>query len=185
MVKLFLPIILIGAAAVLFMFYTNPTYQTIKDLSLQQDSYNSALDKAQELHTLRDQLLAKRNSFSNDSLDKLHHVLPDNVDNIRLIIDINNIASRHNLALNNVDLGTLSGATQSASAQSAIEGNASAVGSVDVGFSVSTGNYDDFLAFLQDLEHSLRIVDVQKITFQTGSNNITNYIMTVRTYWLH
>jgi hypothetical protein len=107
MVKLFLPIILIGAAAVLFMFYTNPAYQTIKDLSLQQDSYNSALDKAQELHTLRDQLLAKRNSFSNDSLDKLHHVLPDNVDNIRLIIDINNIASRHNLALNNVDLGTL------------------------------------------------------------------------------
>lgn len=167
------------------MFYTNPTYQNIKNLSAQAASYDSALSKAQELHTLRDQLLAKRNSFSADSIDKLQHILPDNVDNIRLIIDINNIAARHNLSLNNVNLGDIGGNAQSASNSTAIQGQTSAVGSVDVGFSVSTANYDDFLAFLQDLEHSMRIVDVQKITFTTSDSKTTSYSMIVRTYWLH
>src|SRR4051812_30748577 len=105
MAKLFLPIILVAAAIGLFMLYTNPTYQAIKGLTTQNQSYYTALQKAQELHSVRDQLLNTRNSFSNDDLAKLQHTLPDNVDNIRLIIDINNIASRHNLALNNVDLG--------------------------------------------------------------------------------
>ena len=179
-----MPIILIAAAAGLFMLYTNPTYQNIKDLSAQNASYDAALTKAQELHTVRDQLLARRNSFANDNIDKLQHVLPDNVDNIRLIIDINNIASRHNLALTNVDLGTIGGDTKIAT-PAAIETASSPIGTVDVGFSVNTSNYDDFLAFIQDLEHSLRVVDVSKITFVGGAAGVTTYTMTVRTYWLH
>ncbi len=184
MVKLFLPILLIGTAVGLFALYTNPAYQTIKALQVQNASYDAALTKAQELHTVRDQLLARRNSFPNDNIDKLQHILPDNVDNIRLIIDINNIASRHNLSLTNVDLGNLGGGSQTGS-KASIETSVSQMGNVDVGFSVSTGNYDDFLAFIQDLEHSLRIVDVSKITFTSGTNNIVNYTLTVRTYWLH
>src|SRR4051812_36812006 len=120
MFKLFMPFILVAAAFGLFILYTNPAYQKIKELSVENASYDAALTKAQELHTVRDQLLARRNAFPNDNVDKLQHVLPDNVDNIRLIIDINNIASRHNLALTNVDLGNLSGGVNAAAANSAI-----------------------------------------------------------------
>ena len=182
MMRLFIPFILVAVAIGLFMLYTNPTYQTIKELQVQNNSYDAALTKAQELHTVRDQLLSKRNSFSTGDIDKLKHILPDNVDNIRLIIDINNIASRHNLALTNVDLGDMS---KQRTVQAGTEGAANPVGSVVIGFAVSTGNYDDFLAFLQDLEHSLRLVDVNKIGFTTGSTGITTYTMSVRTYWLH
>jgi Tfp pilus assembly protein PilO len=182
MMRLFVPLILLAAAIGLFVVYTNPTYQTIKDLQIQNNSYDDALNKAQELHAVRDQLLSKRNSFSTDDIDKLQHILPDNVDNIRLIIDINNIASRHNLSLTNVDLGDLS---LKKNAGTAVEGGADPVGSVVVGFAVSTANYDDFLSFLQDLEHSLRLVDVNKISFTAGTGGGTTYTMNIQTYWLH
>jgi hypothetical protein len=55
--------------------------------------------------------LAKRDTFAAEDVQKLERTLPDNVDNIRLIIDINNIAARHGLTLKNVALGTVSGSS--------------------------------------------------------------------------
>lgn len=185
--RIVLPLILVAAALGLFILYTNPTYEDpstgIKALSVQSASYDDALQKSTELRTLRDKLLRTRASFANTDIIKLSHVLPDNVDNIRLIIDINNIAARHNLALTNVQLGSVSDSSQKGSAL-AVGPSGSGVGSVEVGFAVAA-NYDNFLAFLEDLEHSLRIVDVEKITFVTGAGDLNVYTFQIRTYWLH
>ena len=183
--RLILPIILIVAALGLFVAYTNPAYQSDLGLQTQVASYDDALNKSQELLATRDQLLSKRNTFSTDDVQKITHMLPDNVDNIRLIIDINNIAARRGLALQNVALGEVSDASTQRSAL-AVGPSGGAVGSVELGFAV-TASYDDFLAFLQDLEHSLRIVDVEKITFASTPTPTGKYSFsfTIRTYWLH
>ena len=182
MTRLLIPSVLVLAAIGLFVLYTNQHYQNIKDLSIKNSSYDDALNKAQQLHTLRDQLLSTRASFSDDDVTKLEHVLPSNVDNIRLIIDINNIASRHNLTLSDLQLGdTSDGSGQSALA---VGPSGSAVGSVQIGFSVAA-KYPDFLAFEQDLEHSLRIIDVDAISFTTGQGDLNVYKFEIRTYWLH
>jgi len=161
MARFLIPIILLGAALGLFILYTNPTYQATKGISSEVASYDEALNKSQELKSVRDKLISKRNTFAPEDVAKLTKILPDNVDNIRFIIDINNIASRHNLSLKNVQLGSVS---DSKTARNALSGGASgdAVGSATVGFSVSA-SYDNMLAFLADLEHSLRIIDVQPI----------------------
>jgi Tfp pilus assembly protein PilO len=178
--KLFIPTILVVAAIGLFVVYVNPTYQSTKDLSAQVDAYNTALDKSQELRQVRDQLLSKRNTFSPDDVTKLSDVLPDNVDNIRLIIDINNIASRHNLTLSNVQLGTIGGAN-SAAIGTASQGP---VGNVDIGFSVNA-SYDNMLAFITDVEHSLRLIDIKTLQFTAGNTDLNSYQFGIRTYWLH
>jgi Tfp pilus assembly protein PilO len=182
MTRLLLPIILVAAAIGLFVLYTNPAYQTSQNLEAQAASYNDALTKSQELRTLRDQLISKRNTFSSTDVSNLEEILPDNVDNIRLIIDVNNIAARHNLSLSNVELGSVSNSPQAASAASAGP-SGSAVGSVDVGFSV-TASYSDMLAFLEDLEHSLRLIDVEKLGFTAAPGDLNTYTFTIRTYWL-
>lgn len=105
MAKFFIPLILAAAAIGLFVMYTNPTYKDAQVLAVQANAYEEALQKAQEMRTLRDELLAKRKSFSANDVAKLERILPDNVDNIRLIIDINNIAVRHSLSLTDVALG--------------------------------------------------------------------------------
>ena len=95
--KTFFPTILIVVAAGLFIAYTNPQYQEVKILQAQVASYDQALTQSSQLRAARDTLLSKRNTFSTDDVRKLERILPDNVDNIRLIIDIDNIAARHGL----------------------------------------------------------------------------------------
>ncbi|HVZ75821.1 MAG TPA: type 4a pilus biogenesis protein PilO [Candidatus Paceibacterota bacterium] len=181
---LIVPIVLVVAAVGLFIGFTNPWYEGTKSIQTEVATYDDALNKSQQLRTIRDQKVAAFNTFSADEKSKLEDVLPDNVDNIHLIIDINNIAARHGLSLKDVQLGTISGSSGASTALTA--GNAGdLVGSVTLGFAVNA-SYDDFLAFLQDLEHSLRIIDVEKIDFTAdpkGGNN--DYSMTIRTYWLH
>ena len=166
--RLILPVILLVAAIGLFVVFTDPEYQKIQALQTENASYTDALSKSQQLKSTRDQLLSKYDTFSSDDLQKLSDVLPDNVDNIRLIIDINNIAARHGLTLSNVAVGNVTaGDTQSSLAVGQSTG---AVGSVDVSFSVAA-SYSDFLSFLNDLEHSMRIVDVQKLSLHRGGGH--------------
>lgn len=183
MTRLILPIILVTAAVGLFVVFTNPTYQSIKGLRTQAAQYDDALDKAQELRSIRDGLLSKRNLFNENDISRIEHALPNNVDNIRLIIDINNIAARHGLSLSSI---AVSGVSDSSTDRSALAVGASGdeVGSVGVNFSVNA-SYDDFLSFLHDLEHSLRIVDVESIEFSPGAGALSTYSVSVRTYWLH
>jgi Tfp pilus assembly protein PilO len=180
--RLILPVILLVAAIGLFVVFTDPEYQKVQSLQTENASYTDALNKSQELKATRDQLLSKYDTFSADDLQKLSYVLPDNVDNIRLIIDINNIAARHGLTLSNVSVGNVTAGDSQSSL--AVGQSTGAVGSVDVSFSVDA-SYSDFLAFLNDLEHSMRIVDVQKLSFTTGAAGLTDYSLDIRTYWLH
>ncbi|MDP4020733.1 MAG: hypothetical protein Q8P58_01680 [Candidatus Adlerbacteria bacterium] len=184
MARLIFPVLLVASAIGLFTLYTNPAYQGIKDLQKQVASYDEALDKSQELKRTRDQLISRRNTFPAESLQKLEKILPDNVDNIRLIIDINSIAARHSLSIKNLELGTVSDSASSGNAL-AVGSSGSAVGSVDLGFTVSA-SYDNFLSFLQDLEHSLRVVDIESMSFSVNPEfPVNDYTFTIRTYWLH
>lgn len=179
--RFFIPTLLVAIAITLFVVYTDPKYQNSKILAAQAASYDEALTKSSELHKIRDDLLSKRDSFSNDNVTRLEHILPDNVDNIRLIIDINNIALKNGLALTNVSLGDIAKNTTAGGSAAA---SAGATGSVKVGFSVAAP-YTNFLSFLHDLEHSLRLVDVDKIDYQPGATGSGTYQVEVRTYWLH
>ena len=183
MMRFIIPSILAAAAIGLFVVYTNPHYQEVKVLQTQASQYDDALNKAKDLRATRDQLLAKKNTFSTTDMDRLQHALPDNVDNIRLIIDINNIAARHGLSLKSINIGAVSDSSSARSAL-AVGSSGSAVGSVTVDFTIGA-SYTDFLAFLHDLEYSLRIVDVESITFKPGIGSSADYALTIRTYWLH
>ena len=178
-----IPIVLVALSIGLFAIYTNPTYQADKKILVNVRAYNVSLDKSQELRRVRDEKIAAFNTFQPQDKDRLNSILPDNVDNIHLIIDINNIAARHGLSLKNVSLGTISDSASSRNAL-AVGASGSAVGSVNLGFTVSS-SYENMLAFINDLEHSLRIMDIEQITFTAGEKDLSDYSFSVRTYWLH
>jgi Tfp pilus assembly protein PilO len=178
-----LPIILLGAGAGLFVLYTDPSYQATKALAMEAASYEQALNTSQELRKIRDQLIARRNTLPEAELKKLERMLPDNVDNIRLIIDVNGIATRHGLSLKDVNLGDISDSVDAADPRAA-GSSGDKVGSVTLDFTVSA-TYDQFLAFLQDIEHSLRLLDIEHLEFAVADTGKDSYSFTVRTYWLH
>ena len=181
--QLLMPIILAGSAIALFVMYTNPAYQKTKIVQTEVFAYDDALNKSQELRRTLDEKLAAYNTFSEGDRERLLKILPDNVDNIRLIIDIESIAARRNLALKNVALGTLSDSTTRRAAL-AVGASGSSVGSVELSFSISS-SYDNMLAFMQDLERSLRVIDIESVSFTAGEKDLNSYEFKIRTYWLH
>jgi len=181
--RFLLPIILFVAAVGLFSLYTSPTYAGLKGAQAQVAAYDDALNKSKELKGLRDKLTSTRNAFSPQDEQKLVRLLPDQVDNIRLIIDINNIASRRGLVLSSVALGEVSNTSAEKSAL-AVGPSGDPLGSVSLGFSV-LATYEDFLVFLQDIEHSLRILDIEKLSFSAAEDGKYSFDIQLRTYWLH
>ncbi len=178
------PIIFIGVSVALFFIFTDPAYKEVKTLREKNAQYQDVLDKSDELLRQRKTLQDKYNSFSEADVLKLKKLLPDTVDNVRLIIDIDEIAKRYGLTIKNVRLDESKASKGGAKdATATITAGESRFGVIPMGFSVSA-DYNTFLSFLEDLEGSLRIVDVTNISLKPGANNIYSFDVSLKTYWL-
>lgn len=218
-----LPIILILASVGMFFGYINPTYtgvtgatdtasKSIQELQSEENDYKDALTKTAEIERVRTGLSDQFRKISPSDQTKIEKLLPDHIDSVRLIIDINNIAAKYGMSLTNIIL-TASGvlptpkanAPASASSPSDTSAARTFVGpddrqydSIKLGFTV-TGSYENFIQFLKEIEESLRVVDVTSLAFssaksgspvsgQVGSgssaSNLFTFSMTIRTYYL-
>ncbi len=211
MLRFIMPIILIGIAVAVFFVFANPIYNEIGLRKTEVDSYNEALDNSKALENQRDKLTLKENAIDPANLAKLSKLLPENVDNIRLILEIEQIGVPYGMALKDVQYSsntttttnsTAKGATAATSVPTASVQGGGAVqtshkdyGIWDLSFSTS-GTYNNFLNFTRDLESNLRIVDVSSIQFSSsagtsgsGTPNSPSaesykYDFKIKTYWL-
>jgi Tfp pilus assembly protein PilO len=194
------PVILIGIAIAFFFMVTNPIYNDISSKKGEVTSYNEALDNSKALANVRDQLTAKYNAIDSNNLIKLQTLLPDNVNNIRLILEIEQIASPFGMVLSDVkyDASTPAAGVAAADTATVVQGgntNTSTskdYGTFDLEFSTS-GTYDNFINFTKSLESNLRIVDISSVSFssdtavstsKTSSPDIYQYDFKIKTYWL-
>lgn len=177
------PIILIITAAILFFVFTDPAYKDVMDLRSQQQEYNDVLTKSKELLSKRKSLQDKYNAFSTTDVDRLRKLLPDGVDNVKLIIDIDEIAKRYGLTIRNVRLDDSKAKAGAKDSIATITAGEARYGTIPMGFSVNA-DYDTFVKFLQDLEGSLRLVDVVNISLKPSATGLYSYDVSLKTYWL-
>jgi len=180
MLRTILPIFLISASVGIFYFFTDPEYQEIKRLGAEKKSYEDALENSKILQVLRDQLLERYNSFPASELDRLERMLPDNVDNVRLVLEIDRIASRYGMSIKNIRTGSSSDRSQE---RSLIGREDRPYDTFSLEFSVD-GPYSNFVSFVSDLEKSLRIVDIENISFTSTEDRVSSYTVKIKTYWL-
>lgn len=175
--KFLTPIVILIISGMVFFGYIDSTYKNIKEKKVEEKMFSQALDNSKELQSIRDDLLVTYNSFSNEDLTRLGKLLPNNVDNVRLIRDIDGIAAKYGMSLSNVNLNidNMSGDTVG------VEENK--YGSVVLDFSI-TAPYRVFLSFLTDIEKSLRLVDVIKVEFSSADKDFYEYNVSIKTYWL-
>lgn len=197
MFRYILPTILIGVAIVGFFIITNPLYKEISLAREQVASYNEALDNSKALEAERDKLTQKYNSFDPENLSKLQKLLPDNVDNIRLILEIEKIASPYGMTLKDVKYNTVNKDVTTSKTMENIQGTENLshkdYGVWDLGFSTQ-GTYNNFVSFIKDLENNLRVVDVASIEFSSKTSSSVGfnpslleaykYDFKIKTYWL-
>ncbi len=170
-------IILVLASFGLFFGYVDPTYVSIQSLRVDKADYDKALSNSKELQTQRDALLSKYNQMSKSDVDKLSKLLPDNIDNIRLIIDVDDMARTYGMRIRNFK-------TDASSKSDTIGADNTPYGTLTLTFT-TTAPYNTFIAFMHDLERSLRVLDVTSVTFSSSDvSQLYDYNVTVKTYWL-
>ena len=193
MFKMTLSVVGLVIAGGIFFFFTQPTYDAVKVLGREIGEYNQALDKASELQQLKQSLLSRYNAFNPSDIDRLHKMLPDHVDNVRLVLDLDYLASTNGMALQNVVISNPLIEEGSSGVINAIEGGRQKYDSLTLKFA-TRGTYQNFVTFLQELEVSLRIVDLVSLNIEREIRSQSEtrsepgptyrYNMTLRTYWL-
>jgi Tfp pilus assembly protein PilO len=182
--------------------FADPLFNDIGTLNTSMATYNEAMNNSKALENARDTLTAKENAINPDNLIKIKKLLPDNVDNIRLILEIEQIALPYGMVLKDVKYNatsTTNNTTGTPAAGAPVAGGASSVkqaskdyGIFDLEFSTS-GTYDNFINFTKDLESNLRIVDISSIAFSSDTNTNANtkiisevyqYDFKIKTYYL-
>ncbi len=198
--KGFSSIIIILASIGIFFFFIDPTYKEVQKLQADIEKNKEIIDVANRLDLRKKELNDKFNQIPEIEKESIEKFLPDTVDNVRLIIDINNIAEKFGIVIRDISVSAEESSTagenrRSLSQKSNFEGIAedyvikyadtSKVGVINFSFSVSA-KYEVFLEFLKQLEESLRLLDIRNIEVSRGSAGSVfyDYKVTFETYWL-
>jgi len=188
--NLILPLILLAGSLGIFFGYVDPNYRgqgsgsttdysSYGVVSLQDElsKFQDIANSSNKIVAERETLVKKKNLITTDDQTKLEKLLPSNIDNIRLIIEISNIAAKRNLLAKNISVGSVNGNSSS------IGPNGALYGTLALKFTVNS-SYDNFLNFLQDLESNLRLVDITDISFSSTDSGFYDFNVSLNTYWL-
>ncbi len=204
-----IPILLVICAIGLFVGYTQATYSgSIAALKDEITGLDSALNAAEQFKLKEAQLTQQRNEMAGEQLERLEAFLPDSVDNVQLIVDLNSLAARSGVQLSEFNIAsgdsgsdTTSSSAMTSAAPLGAAGVASGPGAMtpqsntlalqtsepteSLELSVSaTGSYAAFRTFLAGVEQSLRPLDVVELSVQDSDTGVYTYDITFRLYWL-
>ena len=190
-------LILIVLAVGIYFTVTSGMLADAQSVKTINDQYAAALNNAAKLVAVRDQVMQEYNSITDSDKARLDKMIPSTVDNIRLIIDLSNVALHHGFSLTNIKAAASSANSSgsgSAGSQASAPSPASGAGgssvaspptldTVDVSFG-ATATYDQFISFMQDIEADLRIMDLTHLTVTSADNGVYTFQVQFQTYWL-
>lgn len=187
--------ILIVLAIGIYLTYTSDKVKEVKAVQEANKEYITALKNAEELIKIRKDVMDKSNAISDADRKRLDKIIPNTVDNIRLIIDLNDIAQSTSITLRNIKANTSANAQKQANSVPAQQSPTTVPGgqsmsienpvldNVTVSFNVTT-SYLQFIEFMRKLESSLRILDMTRLTVSVNQNGSYDFGVELKTYWL-
>lgn len=195
--KYIFPTILILIAGGIYFTFTQGQIEKLSSLRATNAAYEKAVENATELVKRRDQVIAAYNSISPDNIDRLDKILPEEVDIVRLIIDVRTLFGRRGVTINAIQTEHDSTVVKKentarpnlsadvvADAPLETDNTADAVEPVAVSFEFVT-TYPVFVQLLKDMESSLRVVDVSKVEMEPDEDqNKIKFTLELRTYWI-
>lgn len=185
-----LPSLAIILSVGIFFAYVKPTWSgPIQETKAAIAYDDQALAAASAYSAKQNALASERNAIDQDNLNRLSTFLPDSVDNVGLILDINALSARSGFSLTKIDvLKSDSSTSVNASKTLAQAGTlpvsrANPIGSVDLSLS-AVGTYTALQAFLVGIEKSARLIDIRDIVVKGSATGVYTYQITLRLYWL-
>jgi len=176
------PLILIILSIGIYFTFTRVKIDEVKVIQAVNNEYKTALKNSEALIKKRDEVLATYNKIDPEDQDRLEKMIPDNVDNVRLIIDLNGVAARNNISIKNVKTSTVNKEASKGEADTSYVSNGE-YNTVTMSFDLTT-DYQTFQNFLRDLEASLRIMEISRISLKATDTGNFDYGVELKTFWL-
>jgi Tfp pilus assembly protein PilO len=168
----------------MYYFYIVPIAGKVKLLAQKKNDYESVIQEAKDLSAKRDQILQDYNTISQEDMDKLNKALPDKFDSVIFINDLTNMASKRNLSFGGFT--TTDNRSDNRQQDPTLE-STQTYRTTGASFKIE-GKYADVLGFLNDIETSLRIIDVVGIDItlsdSTKLDSLVQALIEVDTYSL-
>lgn len=149
-----------------------PTGGGINTLRSTESQYIDASLKATDLFDQGNELKSQYKDVSDEIKQKMILMVPLKIDKIRLLSEIDNIASQSDIALSNVSVNEVSSSDK-------------LKGSYDVSFSVKT-TYPEFKKFMRNYENSLRLFTLESVNFSAPEkvDGPIDFKVLLKTYYL-
>ena len=174
-------IVLLLLSVGLFYTFINPLYEEVKELQTLANEYRGVLKNVSNIIDLRDRLLVAYQSLPQTEINRINKVLPDNINTVRLALDLDSMASRFGVSIKNIQVTTARASGNENVIVMPSSSNTYETANVSFSF---VSNYTNFIRILANLERNLRIMDIRSITFRSSDSGLYEYTISVDTYWL-
>jgi len=164
----------IAIAVAVFFVWTRPGLGEITELRAEKAAINDVLSDSRELQEIRDRLLTQYNSIPAADLTRLSNSLPDSAEETKLKVQVSKIAQSSGVLLESFQTKEIATKIGTASYKQYDE--------VDLQISF-TASYEALISFLQTMEKSLRLMDINEISFSAGDENSYSVSLKAKAYF--
>ncbi|MES3005226.1 MAG: hypothetical protein V4690_03945 [Patescibacteria group bacterium] len=185
--KSIIQIAIICICGAIYMFYIKPTGDELKVLMSKKSQYDTVLVSSIELKNKRDEVNGEFRTISNENVDRLNKMIPDNFNPVLFANELSFMASKYGMLVRDFRVG-----------EAQIDVREAIINQIEIQpyrtFTVSfsmTGQYSQFESFLRDAEVSLRLIDIVGLQLRSvggqGGGSVGNtyeYSLEVKTYSL-
>ena len=162
------PLIIVTVALSVYVLFINQMYKDIQQQLVKVQELEAHLADAKTAREKLDQIALSYQAFPIDADQKLNVLLPDRIDSVKLIVDVESVASRHGLVLTSPSV--TGGVVNPNSTDNYVKHS--------ISFKVSS-TYPLFREFIADVEKSLALRDFSGVSFistVTAENQSTSIV---------
>lgn len=157
-----------------------PIFGDLSVLLSEKQKYNYSLEMAKNIENKKNELLAEFNNISAADKKSIETVLPNSLDFVRLVSQIDAVAANYGISISEISLKEIS----SFAGNSIEEAQPpKTYQSSMIGFSFDAP-YDKFKVFLSELGKSLQILDIRSVKLDVKKGEVYSYNVEFETYWL-
>jgi Tfp pilus assembly protein PilO len=162
--KSILSILVISICVGMYFLYIKPLTVEIKVKNAQKAEYTKVLNRVKDIKEKREAIIADYNSISPEEVERLNKIVPEKINSVALLNDLNTIAERYSLVIKDFKLIESDNASHDVVNQE----NSGTSKTNQITLHVN-GSYTDFLNFLEDIEYSLSLMDIVTLNIIPGS----------------
>lgn len=186
-----------------YFFVLQPQISSIVTSNASLNDINVKDQAAQDLAANIETLTKSFNNLEasrNSDLQKLHSIVPQGEQLAELFVLAEKLAQRRGMSLNSIDVSSLvtntakpvvdksalnpeAAATKTATADQKLQAMSINMAVAQIEANPNTDVYTEFKSYLDDLESSVRLLDIESVSFSGAEGGLLSMNFTIKTYF--